>query len=273
MKILFLIIASNDPIHIKDEETQRVTWASSELAESIWLRGGNTTFLNQKSRTLYVEVEDVYTRILQKTILGIRWCVNNLEFDFLIRANVSTYFNIEQLKTSLSKYDSQENFFGGHLDFVRGSSSFNLNTMFVNGGALFLSQKTAKRVKEMDYKNWTNTPDDFAISQFLFQQNIEPTQIPRGNVANTGILTKRSYYRTKSSSNPDMATLRMKRIHDLCTESNTARKCLMYYLFYVSEFKGFRRNFLNLTKYFLSVYSILSSIVKSRRVLRGKYDQ
>lgn len=191
MKLLFLIIASDNLIHIQDEVTQRATWASSDLAESIWLRGGNATFLNKKTRTLYVEVDDVYTRILQKTILGINWCVNNLEFDFLIRANVSTYFEIEQLKISLSKYDPQRNFFGGHLDFVRGSSSFKLNTMFVNGGALFLSQKTAKIVKEMDYNNWTNIPDEFAMSQFLFEQHIEPTQIPRGNVANTGILTKK----------------------------------------------------------------------------------
>jgi hypothetical protein len=271
MKLLFLIITSDDPIHIQDEETQRATWAKSELADAIWLRGGKATFLNLESRTLYVEVEDVYTRILQKTIFGVNWCVNNLEFDFLIRANVSTYFDIQRLKKSLSKYDSQSDFFGGHLDFARGSSSFTLNSMFVNGGALFLSQRTARRFREMYYEDWSNLPDDFAISQFLYKQKVEPTPMPRGNVANTGILTKRDYYRMKSSSNQDMATLRMKRIHQIRSETNASRKPIMYLLFYVSELKNFKRNFVNLTNYFLSVYSIVSSTTKSRKVIKRNY--
>jgi hypothetical protein len=269
MKLLFLIIASDNPIHIQDESTQRATWASNGLADSLWLRGSETEILDSGSSTLYVDVEDIYLKILQKTIKGITWCHKNLEFDFLIRTNVSTYFDIDRTRILLSRFDSEKDFLGGHLDFIRNSSNFNSNNMFVNGGAIFLSKKTAARLREMNCEDWANVPDDFAISQFLFEQNIGPTPIPRGHVANTGILTKKSYYRMKSSSNPDMATIRMTRLYEIRNAKKLADKPKLYFTFYLNEIKNFRKNFSTLRNYSLQWYSIFSAAVKSRRVLRS----
>lgn len=269
MKLLFLIIASDDPIHIQDERTQRATWASNGLVDSLWLRGGETETLDCGSRTLYVNVEDIYPNILQKTIQGITWCYKNLEYDFLIRANVSTYFDIERTRSLLSRYDAERDFLGGHLDFIKNSFDFNSNNMFVNGGAIFLSKKTAARLREMIYEDWANVPDDFAISQFLFEQNVSPTPIPRGHVANTGILTKKSYYRMKSSSNPAMATIRMSRLYEIQNTKKLASKLKLYFTFYLVEIENFRKNFSTLRNYFIQWYSIMSAATKSRKVLRS----
>lgn len=269
MKLLFLIIASDNPIHIQDESTQRATWASNGLADSLWLRGGQTEILDCGSSTLYVNVEDIYPNILQKTIQGITWCHTNLEFNFLIRANVSTYFDLERVRSLLARYDSREDFFGGHLDFVKNSSNVSSKNMFVNGGAIFLSRKTSGRLKEMNCEEWAKVPDDFAISQFLFERDITPTPIPRGHVANTGILTKKSYYRMKSSSNPDMATIRMTRLYEIRNAKKLADKPKQYFTFYLNEIKNFRKNFSTLRNYSLQWYSIFSAAVKSRKVLRS----
>jgi hypothetical protein len=269
MKLIFLIIASNDPIHLRDEETQKNTWARIGLADAIWLRGDETTHFEETTRTLYVEIKDNYANILQKTLLGIDWCLDNLEFDFLIRANVSTYFDVEKTKAFLSKIEPNMEFFGGYLDFVKTSSNIGWDNLFVNGGALFFSKETTKTLKEMCGNKWLSSPDDFAISQFLIKRNIKPVQIPRGNVAQTGILTNRMYYRMKSSSNSNMATLRMRKLFQIKNSSSPIQIFILCCSFYYNEIRNFRRNFSGSSNYFRSLYSICSAAINSRKVVEN----
>lgn len=57
MRILYLVIASDDPIHIQDENMQRNTWAFKKFNEVIWLRGGDETFFDESKQTLFVKVQ------------------------------------------------------------------------------------------------------------------------------------------------------------------------------------------------------------------------
>jgi hypothetical protein len=73
MKIVYLVLASNDQIHQRDAEYQQLTWAKNNNSNSsvIWLRGGNEyKFWND---TLEVPLQETYVNILEKTVLGIRW--------------------------------------------------------------------------------------------------------------------------------------------------------------------------------------------------------
>lgn len=271
MKLIFLIIASNDLVHVQDELTQRKTWAKSNSIESIWLHGGDTTYFDKYERTLCVPMEEAYKNILPKTLHGLNWCVDNIEFDFLIRANVSTYFEVEKIMEILEKYSPNEDLFGGYLDFIKSSAGNSYHNMFVNGGAIFLSNKTVKRLLRMNFMEWFDKPDDYAISQYLFSQKVKPIQIPRGNLSNTGILSKKPYYRAKSSSNPVMASLRMQSIFDLSEESNPLRRMNHYRVFYKNELKFFQKNFGTVRNYSLNIYSYLSATLRARRIL-GSHD-
>lgn len=271
MKLIFLIIASNDSVHLQDELTQRRTWAQDNLAECIWLRGGERIHFDEYERTLRVPVEESYKNILSKTICGINWCVENIPFDFLIRANVSTYFEAAGIRQLLEKYSPNEELFGGYLDFINSSAKAYHQKMFVNGGAIFLSFKTAEKLRQMDSLEWLDKPDDYAISQYLFRQMVKPTQIPRGNISNTGILTKKSYYRAKSSRNPIMASLRMQSIFDLSRESKPLMRIGHYCKFYWNELKFFRENFGTFRNYCLNVYSFLSARYRAKLIL-GSHD-
>ena len=72
-KIIFLVIASDNPEHVLDESTQKKTWGRDNLEEILWLRGGTKTEFNTDKRTLKVEVSEEYHNILRKTIEGMRW--------------------------------------------------------------------------------------------------------------------------------------------------------------------------------------------------------
>jgi len=271
MKLIFLIIASNDSVHLQDELTQRRTWAKDYLSECIWLRGGERIDFDENERTLRVPIEETYKNILPKTLSGIKWCIENITFDFLIRANVSTYFEAARIRQLLEKYSPNEELLGGYLDFINNSAKASYHKMFVNGGAIFLSFKTAEKLRQMDSLEWLDKPDDYAISQYLFRQMVKPTQIPRGNISNTGILTKRFYYRAKSSSNPIMASLRMQSIFDLSKESKPMMRIGLYGKFYWSELKFFRKNFGTFRDYCLNVYSFLSATFRAKIIL-GSHD-
>ena len=269
MKVLYLVIASSDPTHLQDELTQRATWASSSSTNSIWLRGGKTTYFNQDSRNLYVDLEETYSNILLKTLKGINWCLANLHFDFMIRANVSTYFDVNRVHSLLHDFSPSRDFFGGYLDFRKNPQNCGLSNVFVNGGALFFSHKTLTRLEKMREEEWTNLPDDYAISQFLLREKVLPTQIPRGNISNTSVLTARAYYRAKSSSNSIMASLRMRILHEIKETSFTLRKLLLYGRFYGNELRYFKANYSNPIGYLYSLYSFLSATTKSRRLLNN----
>ena len=270
MKILYLIIASQDPVHINDEKCQQTTWRNYEESEVIWLRGGNSTKYDLKAMTLYVEVEDTYINILRKTILGIQWCLANLNFDYIVRGNVSTYFNCASIDKKLARFVSCEPFFGGYIDFSKKNSEHGKEVEFINGGALFMNRETASMLSEMEVGEWEETPDDVAISQYLKSVGVKLKWIPRGNVGMTGILTSRSYYRMKSSANSSMASMRMKLLYAIHQEKNVIRKLFLWLKFQANEIMNFKRNFRSLQDYVLNVYSVVNSKVNSLRVSKPR---
>ena len=260
MKCIFLLIASNNFEHQLDEATQRKTWAK-ELPNVIWLRGGESTIFDPYDRNLYVPVEETYENILKKTILGINWCLENLEFDFLIRGNVSTYFVPERLNALLGKINCKEDFFGGYVEFMSIENQSKRECLFINGSALFLSRSVAEKVSSINVSDWNEIPDDFAISRSLFSQGVVPTSIARGNIGQNSIFGKRAFYRLKSSENAYMASLRMENVDRILKEPRKFRRLIGILRYYKNEFMFWKKNYRTLYGYILSAYSVLASML------------
>jgi hypothetical protein len=122
MRVVFLVIASEDPIHQNDLEIQRQTWASSIPSGSrvIWLRGSEASIAKMEGDTLFVPCKEQYENILEKSILGIRYVLDNFDFDVLVRTNVSTYFDSKRLTRELEKNIYSKPFVGGYVDKTNG---------------------------------------------------------------------------------------------------------------------------------------------------------
>ena len=257
MRCIYLIIASSNLINLQDELAQRKTWAIDNK-EVIWLRGGNENYFDSVSQTLFVDVEERYENILEKTIKGVKWCLENIEFDFLVRGNVSTYFVPKRIMEVCEKYNSNHEFLGGYIDFMKDSKSRRNVQMFVSGAAIFLNRKAAQSLTSIDINLWNSVPDDVAISQFLFGRGVNPTWIPRCNLSTTSILTKRAYYRMKSSENGNIASIRMQNLDRIRKAKN--KKCLLNLIlrFYFDEIKWAKRNYKSFSGYLRSLFSIAS---------------
>ena len=262
MKIVYLIIASNLPENLLDESSQRATWAHEQPASVLWLRGGKNEFYNAADRTLFVEIQENYQNILAKTVKGALWCLENLEFEFLIRANVSSYFVPTRVESYLSGFlvRGNERFFGGFIENERGVGKANLESVFINGGSMFMNRTAVEDLVKVDISKWQNCPDDISISKHLIGGGVVPTPIPRGNLCITGIFTNRIYYRLKSSNNSIMASGRMYRVHNVVLAKNTRAKAVALFSLYVFEFCHFKKNFINFRYYFLGIYSLFNSL-------------
>lgn len=270
MRCIFLIIASPDSINLQDELAQRKTWAI-ENKDVIWLRGGNENFFDSASQTLFVDVEERYENILEKTVQGVKWCLENLEFDFLVRGNVSTYFVPNRIIEVCEKYKGNDEFLGGYIDFMKNSKSRRNVQMFVSGAAIFLNRRAAQTLTSIDINLWKAVPDDVAISQFLLGKGVSPTWIPRCNLSTTSILTKRAYYRMKSSENGNIASIRMQNLDRISKAKN--KKCYLnlIFRFYFDEIKWAKRNYKSFSGYLRSLFSIAS--VKLRVLCLTRSEQ
>lgn len=259
MKIVYLILGSSRPEHIRDEFAQRNTWASLQGAKAIWLHGGSSTDFLASEGKLMVKTPEDYDKILVKTILGIRWCLENLDFDFLIRANVSTYFRPELINKEVVKLSSASPIFAGSIEQYREASSIGRKIDFVNGGAIFLNYAACEKLCSFPLNQNTTIPDDVAISDFLAKDGSYPIFIPRGNISATSFLTRRSYYRLKSSNSPDVASKRMYLLHSYFYARNSCHKFGALLRFYAYELRVFELTHISLRNYLMDCYPVVTA--------------
>jgi hypothetical protein len=160
--VLFLIIASNNPENVRDLQAQLSTWLGEIPSnyQFLIIRGSELSRFNYSLNTLYVPARELYENILLKTSLGICWAIENMDFDLLIRTNVSTYFAIDQLDKIIDKISQKDilrlgkikhftvdfkregNFIGLILDlldtFYQNEPSFNLLFLVISIMILYI---------------------------------------------------------------------------------------------------------------------------------------
>jgi len=267
MKIVFLVIASEDVIHQNDLLAQKNTWASSQDEDSrvIWLRGHNESRFKLEGNTLYVPCKENYQNILEKTILGIRYIEMTFDYDVLVRTNVSTYFHIEKLRRKLSSPLYKQDFFGGFTERTKQSYfDDSMDRKFVSGTGVFLSKAAVSRLIELDPTDFVGVPDDVSISHFLMRTNLYWIPMTRNNLSSTHFFFPSYFTRTKSSSDPSLASKRMLLIHDFYCAKSLIAKANLYLRIIRIEFRAFLHQPEPITKYFLKNRLIVSSFLLAK---------
>ena len=125
--------------------------------------------------------ESLIPGILEKTILGIEYCLKNFEFDVLIRSNMSTVIDYVELKNQLSKINNP---YGGHIwGFSFQNEPFN----FVSGCCIVLNKDIFNYLLENKNDLVYHLPDDVAIG-FLLRKQFQYTLYTR--YAETTVVSK-----------------------------------------------------------------------------------
>lgn len=177
MKILILILSSNNYPSNINKYFQKISWLKNYRNEYFFYQSSNSNFI--KKKILYLDCSADYKDINLKTIKAFEFSLKEFDFDFLLRTNTSSYIDIENLYNFLSlKKDGS--IFAGHI----GRSVDYPNFDFISGSAFILSRDLVNQLivnkNSLDY----SLPDDLMISKFFKQINIQFTNVERNELGN-----------------------------------------------------------------------------------------
>jgi hypothetical protein len=237
-RTLFVIIASNAPENESDLNAQLNTWLSNlpKNYSFLILRGSNNNDYYLDGYTLFLPITEKYENILAKTALGIRWACKNLEFDILIRTNVSTYFPIEHVDRLVGSIDSDAPYFGGYIERCATPNTANGHVIpFVAGTALVLSRESAYDLAQIPFENYIGIPDDVAMSIYAKEIHMKAKPLKRNNLSQNHIFLPTFQIRLKTSKDSSLASRRMKDVHKYFETSNIHFRFLNYFRITLTE--------------------------------------
>jgi len=265
LKIVYLILLSENDVYWHDMHSQRDTWATED-SKVIWISGWNNNYTQLKDRILYLPIINTYNNILLKTLMGIEWCLANLDFDFIVRTNTSTYFNTQNTYNLLNLYKNENYFSGGYIEKCEDIYFQNRGKIeFMSGCGIFLSKLCALEIMSIDHNWYLDVPEDIAISHFLWEREIKITRIPRNNVHFTHIYLPATHARLKSSRNGMLASKRMNNLSDIAKASNFQCRFIALIGFYRTELMDISWRIGSLKTYLINVRYIFINYYKIKR--------
>jgi hypothetical protein len=241
LRLLFLVLAGGGTEHLRDEAAQRETWAGddSDRHSVIWLRAGARNQFDHESRTLYVPSNE--SELLKKTVLAVDWALENMEFDAIVRTNVSSFFVIDTLIGKLHMRHFNSNSFGGHLHYKKSPRTDSTGNFFISGTGIFLGKNAAWLLSKIPLKEYESIPDDIAITEYLNKfLDLNIISIPRLSLSNHHFFFTSCFIRCKSSWNDSLASERMRLLNSYFSVEGRLEKILFALRIYCFEIKNCR---------------------------------
>ena len=218
-RIAYLILASPNREHERDLLAQSQTWANQVHENIFWLRGSDSSSFKLVGRELFVPCKEEYENILKKTLLGISWSIQHLEFDFVLRTNVSTYVDKRRLNKFIKDKEMTSNSVAGYPEYLKKRENIGVEEKetFLSGSGILIARNIALEMTKSEDLFSDPSPDDVAISRFFRKIGIEPVYLPRSNLHSVHLYTPAPFVRCKSSTNEFAASNRMKLVHRIIT--------------------------------------------------------
>jgi hypothetical protein len=186
---------------------------------------------------IFVNQKETYFNILNKTLKAMEYINNvlNLDYDFMIRTNVSTVINIPQLLKELSQVPKQNICIGGNKMQINWTcSAYGINDnrykgrWFVQGTSIIFSKDVCADIIKNQHKIEKTIVDD--ISLFMYLANFNPLAYESINKHTVSfyeccenidelhkIPKNLAFYRNKTENMRDDDIIRMR---FLCNEGN-----------------------------------------------------
>jgi hypothetical protein len=117
---------------------------------------------------LEVAVSENWSQITRKTIGAMKFCIENFEFDFLVRANSSCLMDTELLKDSISRN-------AVHYEYA---GPVQQGKTFVSGWCIILSRESVEKLVKNYQKSDSLLFDDEAIGKILSKEKVFPAPLP-----------------------------------------------------------------------------------------------
>jgi hypothetical protein len=157
----------------------------NENIKFFFLYGGDTNFERKEHDLVYDDVfENDYPGMITKTLLGMEYVTKNYNYDFLIRTNLSTFWNVKKLENRLDSLP-KEKYLSGHYIKVANKETI---YEYPAGFDMIMSKDIVEGIlpykeeiiKQKVHGNMEDLSITLAIEKYL---NIKPDFANKGNRA------------------------------------------------------------------------------------------
>lgn len=177
-KYIFLIIDSDThPVYNKNREILRKFLSRYDTIKYFFIRSDNTQNISARvcGDILYLQgTESFIPGILDKTVKAFEYCLANFDFDYLVRTNNSSFWNIDILL---------------HMNFESISAVEGVydDKHFPSGCGMILPRNNVIQLVSSKHLFNYNTPDDVAIGEVMNKLNISLVSAPRYDLTSDNI--------------------------------------------------------------------------------------
>lgn len=209
IKIIICVLSLEKEPYISLEKTIRETWGNNTTSSvEIIYYYGNGDENKLVGDKFYSKTPEGLYNIGYKTLNLFEYLINNYDFDYIFRTNLSSYVNINSL-VDFIKDKPNDNFYSG----VVGNSG---DIKFASGSGYFISRDLIKKVIN-NKSNWDhNLIDDVSLGKLMMKLNIPIYPGKRMDIKNTLHLSENHYhYRVKNPINREVDIIRMNKIHKI----------------------------------------------------------
>jgi hypothetical protein len=175
MKLLILSIYSNDKKYDEMLKIQRsyVHQYSNVIYYFVCLRK-QTNMIEIEKDIIYVKGEEAFLNITYKTIEALNYALQHIEFDYMIRTNISTIINIPALIKYCSSITKKSIYTGGNLITLQwfhpeyGIKNKKLfGTKYFQGTSIIMSKNVVSYMVKYKSKLRYDIIDDIAFGLFI----------------------------------------------------------------------------------------------------------
>lgn len=268
MKIVYLNLAADQEPFTSHLKAQKETWAADIASQAIWIYGSDLNKANYDPihQRLELPVQEKFGNILAKSVEAIKWALDNLDFDFLVRGNTSNYYDDIILREFLNSKIDDRYFVGSELGFAPQNDSTPANAgLYLSGTGIVLSRASAEKMRDINVRQYEGWPDDVAISHHLSMHGLVFTKIPRGDITDFKPLLFTTHYRVKSWTDHAHTSERMYLV-DSILKLSAFKAFLLFIKFTFVEYVRYARYFpvhkgLNVLRHGRQLMWLLRSII------------
>lgn len=160
MKLLVFAIATHDPVMDKFAQIFKMYMNSRPWIKSYLLYGNSNHFRVEGEEIHFPVVETFIPGILHKTLWAFRWALEEkLEFDYILRANLSSFWILDRLYNYLSKMPLTRTIIS-HKEYPITPGDVGM----MNGSGMFFSRDVIEYLAKYTDYNYS-APDDREITQ------------------------------------------------------------------------------------------------------------
>jgi hypothetical protein len=171
MKLIVLILANDTDAYLKMQELWK-KYTNSHLNIKSYFIKYNPNLLENiiiNNDTIYIKGnESLIPGCLDKTIKSIEYCLQNIEFDFIFRTNMSSVLDLNKLYNLLNNNIQC----AGVIGDCKGQK-------FVSGAGILMRKDICQKLIQTKNSLNYNILDDVSIGRFLTSNNINLISLTR----------------------------------------------------------------------------------------------